>query len=112
MGADLTQPAGVEDAIARILGAEREARESVARCELECAQRLAAARDRAREIGARAERRSSALARRIDDNAERRVRELEQTPATSPGARDAASADETLDRAAAALVRELTGVGE
>jgi hypothetical protein len=61
------------------------------------------------EIAARTERRIAALDSRISSAVEQRVRELEELSAADvPGGEDGAG---DLNRAAAALVRELTGAG-
>jgi vacuolar-type H+-ATPase subunit H len=110
MRANPAQQADVEQAIARILQAEREADEAVARCKVECAERAAASRERARKIQARAERRIAALRGKFSVPVSERIRDLDGAVAQPPreAARELAS-DELLSRAAGAVARELTG---
>jgi vacuolar-type H+-ATPase subunit H len=110
MQADRAQQAEVEQAIARVLQAEREAEDAVARCKLECAERVAASRERARNIQARAERRIAALREKSDAPIVQQIRELEG--AAAPSLREAAgdrASDELFIQAAVAVAHELAG---
>lgn len=107
MRSDQTGNAEIEDAIATVLRAERDAEAAVERCKADCAAEVARARERAAEIAARAERRIAALNLRISSAVERRVRDLDALSAADVP-RDEDDAGD-LNRAAAALVRELTG---
>jgi len=113
MRADHAEQAEVEEAIARILQAERDAREAVGRCEAQAAARVAAAREQAAAIDARADRRIAALRARIDAAVDRRVAELDASdPKAGPATGHDPAADELFSRAAAAALRELTGAGQ
>jgi hypothetical protein len=109
MRSDQAGNAGIEDAIATVLRAERDAEAAVERCKADCAAEVARARQRAAQIAARTERRIAALNLRISSAIERRVRDLD-----APSVADASGSEDDdgdLGRAAAALVRELTGAG-
>jgi hypothetical protein len=109
MRSDQAGNAEMDDAVATVLRAEREAEAAVERCKADCAAEIARARERAAEIAARAEHRIAALNLRFSSAVERRVQELEALSAADvPGSEDDGV---DLSRAAAALVRELTGAG-
>ena len=110
MRADYAQQAETEQAIALVLQTEREAEEAVARCKAECAELVAASRERAGKIHARAERRIAALREKLNARIKQQVREFDGAvaQASQECARDQAS-DELLSRAAGAVARELTG---
>jgi vacuolar-type H+-ATPase subunit H len=107
MRSDEAGTSEVEDAIATVLRAERDAEEAVERCRADCAAEVARAREGAAGIAARTERRITALNTRISSTIDRRVRELEALSESDVRNGEGDAAD--LDRAAAALVRELTG---
>lgn len=109
MRSDQAGNAKIEEPIAAVLRAEREAEAAVERCKADCVAEVARARQRAAGIAARAERRIAALNLRIGSAIERRIRDLDSASAADvPGLEDEAG---DLSRAAAALARELIGAG-
>jgi hypothetical protein len=112
MRIDPAQHAEAEAAIVRVLQAERDAEAALAHCKADCAAELAQARERAGKTAARAERRISALNRRIAAAIERRILDLDA--AVPAGTENGDERDESaaLHRAAEALARELTGAAE
>ncbi len=113
MRANPDQQAEVERAIARVLQTEREADEAVARCKGECAELLAASRERARGIHTRAERRIAALREKFNVPVGEPVRKLEgDVPQPLQETAREFTSDELLSRAAVAVARELTGAEE
>lgn len=107
------EEAEVEQAIARVLQAEREAQDAVTRCASECAELVAAAHRHAGEVGARTERRIARWRENMGRMVERRVGELDsaaEAALCAEASDDGASG--RLERAAAAVARELIGAAK
>jgi len=103
------EEAQVDQAIARVLRAERDAQQAITHCQAECRELVAAAHRRAEAISAQAERRIATLREKIGVAIEQRIGELENT--AGPGPLAQAEDDplhERLRRAAAAVADELT----
>lgn len=100
----------VEQAIARVIEAERAARIAVADAQREAAARIEEARTTARAIGERAERRVIAIRTRFERRIAAEVAAFDE-PARAPVSNDTLHADDraSLARAVAALAAELTG---
>jgi hypothetical protein len=109
-GASLPPDGAVEAAIARVLEAERAAREAVTAAEREAARLDEEARGRARAIGERCERRIRSVLAVHDAHVTERVAALEAAGATlgRPHTPDAAEMARVA-RAVAALADELIG---
>src|SRR5512137_2560525 len=100
----------VDDAIARVLAAERAARESVAAVERQCAARVDDARAAARAIDERAERRIRAARERFEANVAREVEDLQAQADSLAAPRAPSEADaRAVDAAVATLAAILTG---
>ncbi|MCG6940250.1 MAG: hypothetical protein LJE69_03245 [Thiohalocapsa sp.] len=102
---------GLDAAFNRVLAAEAEARDAIARCREQAAARVAAAEREARAIAQRAERRIQVAHRIADRGIERGLAELAVSgdEAAAGPAPDAAAPDAAaLDALAAALAAELT----
>ena len=113
MPAGQIEDAEVEQAIGRVLQAEREAQEAVARCKAECAQRVADAHRRAGETAVRAEQRIARLREAIGAAVERQIAEIGGAVEPEQAGKPVADAGRRhLERAAAAVARELTGMAE
>lgn len=113
MRADQIEDAEVEQAIGRVLQAEREAQETVARCKDECAERVTVAHRRAVEIAVRAERRIARLREAMGAAVETQIAEIGRALEPEQAGKPMADAGRGhLERAAAAVARELTGAAE
>lgn len=108
-GASRIDAASVDAAIARVLQAERDAREDVERCARDAETLVEQAHERARQVARRAAHRSvrvqrwsaAMLQRRLDELAERQARLAQASvQAGTPG---------LLQRAVEALAAQLTG---
>ena len=110
MQAIQNEEAEVELAIAHVLQAESEAQDAVTRCKAECAELIAEAHRQAGDIAARAERRSARLRERMGAAVEKRILEIGRPVEPEPVEK---AVDDTgrerLERAAAAMARELIG---
>jgi len=102
-----------DGAIAQVLEAEREALEAIARCEAEAATLVATAREAARRIAARADRRLAAARARLGERASARkglldaeIARLRAEPGTQPAERP------RLEDAVRRLAAELVSGGE
>ena len=103
-------PREVETAIARVLAAEREAREAITACEQEAEALRAAARDRAKRIAERAATRLAAIRTGMADKLARRLAAIDaEAVAPDPDAARDAAARARLDAAVERLADELTG---
>jgi hypothetical protein len=103
------QSASVDQAINRVLSAERDAREAVERCRAEAAAIHAAAAVRAGEIGRRTERRVKAAHLAADRAVERALKELLSADGGAVVHEAAAADDPRIDRAVEALADEIVG---
>ncbi len=108
--------ASVDQAMNRILAAERDARLAVAECRAEAARRVAEAERRARALAGRSEAHIKAARRRADAAIERALGELAEVPlvAMPEGAPVPGSEGEVppaLAQAIEALVAEILGEG-
>jgi vacuolar-type H+-ATPase subunit H len=101
----------VDDAINRVLMAEREAREAVEQCRGEAARILAAAEEAAREVSSRAEGRIQSVRGTADRAVERALAELRIEAGGQPRGGDASREGGRLDRAVDALIDEILGAG-
>lgn len=108
-----TTPLDAEDAVARLLEAETEARAQVGRREAEAARELEAARERARSVLERADARSRAASLRFRERHEASLAEL-RGAAEAIDARGVAADPRFawLDRAVERLAAALTTRGE
>jgi hypothetical protein len=97
----------VDHAINRVLGAEAAAREALAACEREAAERLSEAEAQVRSIAQRAERRMQRAQRIADRGIDRALAEL-RSPLPDAGSRAPLSEDSRVIQVAAALADELT----
>ncbi|MEA3278390.1 MAG: hypothetical protein U9Q81_24465 [Pseudomonadota bacterium] len=97
----------VDQAMNRVLAAEREAVEAVERCRMEAARILTDAEEQARRVSRRVDERIKAANRIADKSVEGSLREIlgSEPEAAASGARDI----ERLDRAVHALVSEIIG---
>jgi len=100
----------VEPLIARVVSAEREAREAVAQCEAQATQIAAAAQSAAEQLAQRADRRIVRLQQRMAAATQARLAAI---AAQQSAVADDASADATLlariDTAVATIADELVG---
>jgi cell division septum initiation protein DivIVA len=108
-GSALIDPA--EDAMAKVLRAEREARDAVERSKVEAGQLAEASRSSARAVAERTERRIRAAVNAFERELAQRLGEIDAEAALI-AAPHALGADElaALGRAVRAIARELAGV--
>lgn len=99
----------VDEAMNRVLAAEREAREAVETCRGEAAAVLRRAEETAAAIGRRAERRVRAAHQIADAAVERALAALAGTRPAGGETAPAAAQVEAVGRAVAALVEEIVG---
>lgn len=102
----------VDEAINRVLAAERDARKAVEQCRSEATHIIAAAEERARRISGRAEKRINAAHRIADRAVERALAELRGKVQERQGDRDSARDRERIDQAVATLVDEIIGADQ
>jgi hypothetical protein len=102
-----TEGRGVDSAFNRVLAAEAEAREALARCRQEAAGRVSAAEREARAIAGRAERRIQAAHRIADRGIARGLAGLAAGDARDAGGPGPDSA--AVNALVASLAAELTG---
>jgi hypothetical protein len=119
MSGDHTQSsatATVDEAMNRVLAAERDARLAVAECRAEAARIIAAAERRARALAGRSEAHIKAAHRRADAAIENALADLVEVPPVAmpdgaPAPRSEGEAPPALAQAIGALVAEILGEG-
>jgi len=112
MEAHQAQEEHAERAIARVLEAERQAREAIARCAEERARLVSEAQAGALAIAARGERRIGALRARMAQATEQQIAALQRRPVDEESIGPAERVTERLQRAVAAVADELAGGAE
>jgi len=108
--------ASVDEAMNRVLAAERDARLAVAECRAEAARMVAEAERRARALAGRSEAHIKAAHRRADAAIERALGELVEVPPVAmpegaPTPRSEGEVPPALAQAIEALVVEILGEG-
>ena len=101
----------VDEAINRVLAAERDARETLEQCRSEATRIIADSEERARRISSRAEKRIKAAHRIADGAVERALAELRGNIENGRAGRDSNGDRDRMDRAVASLVDEIIGAG-